>query len=186
MIEIPTGEQHAQIFDEARSLFEAKASDYGNSWTILRPSSITDILYIKAARIRNIEEAGTQLVEDDIRDDYLAIINYCMMALILLEHPSSSSLNDCDEVLKLYDNERNRVVALMKNKNHDYAEVWRLLRISSITDLILMKILRIRSIEDGKAELLASENVDAGYRDMINYAIFALILLNELQNSPIH
>ena len=174
-----TIQHYDAIFDVARNLFVHKNKDYGPSWTILRPASLTDQIYIKAARIRSIEEKQTQQVPDDIKDDYIGLINYCIMALIQLRRDDFVELVDAQEVIDMYDRERDHVRALMIAKNHDYGEAWRSMRISSMTDLILMKLLRIRSIEDNAGQVQVSENVDAGFCDIINYAIFALILLAE-------
>jgi hypothetical protein len=171
--------QYDEIFDEARTLFARKNQDYGASWTILRPTSLTDQIYIKAARIRSIEEKESQLVEDDVRDDYIGLINYCVMALIQLRRGRFEELTDTQDVIQRYDDEKSEVRELMLKKNHDYGEAWRSMRISSMTDLILMKLLRIRSIEDNHGQVEVSEDIDAGFKDIINYAIFALILQSE-------
>lgn len=181
--ETGTIEQYDRIFESARALFSEKNKDYGASWTILRPASLTDQIYIKAARLRSIEEKGDQLVEDDITDDYFGLINYCIMALIQIRRKSFDEITDREEIIGLYDHEQQEVRALMLRKNHDYGEAWRDMRISSMTDLILMKLLRIRRIEDNGGQLLVSEDVDAGFRDIINYAIFAMILLTEQRES---
>ena len=171
--------QYDEIFDLASALFAKKNSDYGASWTIMRPTSFTDQIYIKAARIRSIEEKETQLVDDDIQDDYMGLINYCIMALIQLRRDRFEELTDTSDVIRRYMDEKADVRALMIRKNHDYGEAWRNMRISSMTDLILMKLLRIRSIEDNQGKVVVSEDIDAGFKDIINYAIFALILHSE-------
>ncbi|MFN3529408.1 MAG: DUF1599 domain-containing protein [Bacteroidia bacterium] len=165
-----------QIFNECRSLFEKKTRDYGTAWRILRTPSLTDQIYIKAARIRSIEEKGTQKVADRVRDEYVGMINYCIMALIQLQ--STTELPEelgLTEALKRYDEQRDLTRSLLLDKNHDYGEAWRDMRISSFTDLILMKLLRIKQIEDNAGKTLVSEGADAGYRDIINYSVFALI-----------
>ncbi len=167
------------IFDEARSLFVRKNKDYGASWTILRPTSLTDQIFIKAARLRSIEEKAVQLVGDDIRDDYYGLINYCIMALIQLTRQKFEELTDSEDIIMRYDQQKAEVRNLLIKKNHDYGEAWRSMRVSSMTDLILMKLLRIRSIEDNLGKVEVSEDIDAGFRDIINYAIFAMILLSE-------
>lgn len=171
--------QYDKIFDEASSLFAKKNLDYGASWTILRPTSLTDQIYIKAARLRSIEEKENQLVEDDIEDDYYGLINYCIMALIQLRRNQFEELTNTEEVIERYQKEKDEVRALMIRKNHDYGEAWRNMRVSSMTDLILMKLLRIRSIENNGGRVEVSEDIDAGFKDIINYAIFAMILLSE-------
>lgn len=154
--------------------------DYGTAWRILRTSSITDQLFIKAQRIRNIEDKGNQKIEEDIRSEYIGIINYSVIGLIQLSLKADDRMElPVDEVSKLYDQHLADAKALMENKNHDYGEAWRDMRVSSLTDLILMKLLRIKQIEDNKGATLISEGIDANYNDMINYAIFALIRLSE-------
>ena len=163
----------------AEELFTRKNKDYGASWTILRPSSLTDQIYIKAARIRSIEEKNTQLVGDHISEDYIGLINYCIMALIQLRRDAFEEIMESADVIARYKKEREDVRSLMMKKNHDYGEAWRSMRISSMTDLILMKLLRIRSIEDNAGQVEVSEDIDAGFSDIINYAIFAMILMKE-------
>jgi hypothetical protein len=154
--------------------------DYGTAWRILRTSSITDQLFIKAQRIRNIEDKGNQKIEDDIRSEYIGIINYSVIGLIQLSMKNDDRMElPVDEVSKLYDQHVNAAKILMENKNHDYGEAWRDMRLSSLTDMILMKLLRIKQIEDNKGETIISEGIDANFNDMINYAIFALIKLSE-------
>lgn len=164
------------IFLECRSLFEKKTRDYGTAWRILRSPSLTDQIYIKAARIRSVEEKGRQKVADHIRDEYIGMINYCIMALIQLEAAAQLAEElELNEALRLYDAQRDLTRSLLLDKNHDYGEAWREMRMSSFTDLILMKLLRIKQIEDNAGKTLVSEGADAGYRDIINYSIFALI-----------
>ena len=156
--------------------------DYGTAWRILRTSSITDQLFIKAQRIRNIEDKGNQKINDDIRSEYIGIVNYSVIGLIQLTLKNDMRMElPGDEVSRLYDTQLKMVKELMENKNHDYGEAWRDMRISSLTDLILMKLLRIKQIEDNQGETLVSEGIDANFSDMINYAIFALIKLEEKQ-----
>jgi Nucleotide modification associated domain 1 len=176
--------QYDGVVKRCEDLFLKKTHDYGTAWRILRPSSLTDQLFIKAKRIRSIDEKAKQMVEDSIEGDFIGLVNYAYMALIQLD------LKDNDEmelapatVRKLYDQQVEQVRNLMIAKNHDYGEAWRDMRISSITDLILMKLLRIRQIEENKGKTLASEGLDANYADIANYAIFALILLNEVDKS---
>ena len=165
-----------QIMAQCRELFEKKTRDYGTAWRILRTPSLTDQIYIKAARIRSIEEKGTQKVADDVRSEYVGMINYCIMALIQLELPAQAPTElSLADALAAYDKQRALTRALLLDKNHDYGEAWREMRLSSLTDLILMKLLRIKQIEDNAGRTLVSEGVDAGYRDIINYSVFALI-----------
>lgn len=171
-----TATAYDQILAHCRDLFEKKTRDYGTAWRILRTPSLTDQIYIKAARIRSIEEKGTQKVADNVRDEYIGMINYCIMALIQLELPSDAPTElPVVTALAAYDKQRDITRALLLDKNHDYGEAWREMRLSSLTDLILMKLLRIKQIEDNAGQTLVSEGVDAGYRDIINYSVFALI-----------
>jgi len=166
---------HALI-EENLALFAAKTADYGTAWRILRLPSITDQIYIKANRIRSIQEKGVALVEEGIEDEFKAIINYAVMALIQLHLPTDAPLElDAEEAFRLYKTEADANIALLAKKNHDYGEAWRQMRISSITDIILMKLLRIKQIEDNQGQTRVSEGVEGGYRDIFNYAGFALI-----------
>lgn len=155
-----------------------KTIDYGTAWRILRPSSLTDQIFIKANRIRSIQEKGENKVGEDITEEFVGIINYCIIALIQLELTSDDEMEiDAKKVEKLYDAEVEKVSGLLNNKNHDYDEAWRDMRVSSMTDIILMKIFRTKQIEDNKGKTLISEGIDANYQDMINYAVFCLILM---------
>lgn len=152
--------------------------DYGSAWRILRISSITDQIFIKAQRIRSIEEKGMQKVEDGIQSEFAGIINYAIIANIQLELGESTKPDlTLDESRKYFDKHVAFAKGLMENKNHDYSEAWRKMRVSSMTDLILMKLLRIKQIEDNKGETIISEGIEANYYDIINYAVFALIKL---------
>jgi hypothetical protein len=173
-----TKEQYTNVIKKSRDIFEKKTKDYGTAWRILRPSSLTDQIFIKAQRIRTLQETGTNKVGESIDDEFIAIINYCVMALIQLEKGDELALElSVKDVLKLYDNYINQATELMIKKNHDYGEAWRDMRVSSLTDLILMKLLRTKQIEDNKGKTLISEGIDANYNDMLNYAVFALIHL---------
>ncbi|MBK7873281.1 MAG: DUF1599 domain-containing protein [Saprospiraceae bacterium] len=175
-----TLEQYDTITQECRELFVKKNKDYGTAWRILRPRSLTDQLFIKAKRIRSIEEKQEQKVGDSIESEFIGLINYSVMALMQLHLPSDTPLElDSMKAETLYDQYIGQARTLMINKNHDYGEVWREMRISSMTDLILMKLLRIKQIEDNDGKTLVSEGLDANYLDIINYAIFALIQLTE-------
>lgn len=173
-----------------RSLFEQKAADYGASWTILRPSSATDQIFIKAKRIRTIQQSGENRVGDSIEGEFIGIINYCAMALILLDEQHAQAFAEQEyrppltEVMRLYDEQLNAAYTTMQAKNHDYGEAWRDMRVSSFVDLILMKLLRIKQIEDNAGLTRVSEGIDAGYVDIINYAIFGLIQLSEQHPHP--
>lgn len=175
-----TLEQFAVAIEACREVFVKKTRDYGTAWRILRPSSLTDQLYIKAKRIRSIEEKGMQKVEDDVRGEYIGLVNYSVLALIQLSLPEAAPLELApDEVERMYDKHTSYARELMEAKNHDYGEVWREMRISSMTDLILMKLLRIKQIEDNEGKTLISEGLEANYYDIINYAVFAMIKLSE-------
>ncbi|MCS7035357.1 MAG: DUF1599 domain-containing protein [Saprospiraceae bacterium] len=175
-----TEQQFRAVVERCRAVFLQKMHDYGTAWRILRPSSITDQIYIKALRIRNIEERGRQQVSDSVESEYMGILNYCALALIQLELPADAPLElEENEVVRRYDRHIEENIRLLRAKNHDYAEAWRLMRVSSMTDLILQKILRIKQIEDRSGQTLASEGLEANYRDILNYAAFALIRLEE-------
>jgi hypothetical protein len=174
-----TTQEYNSIMATCKALFEKKTRDYGTAWRILRLPSITDQIFIKAQRIRSIQEKGKQQVDDPIKDEFIGIINYCLIALIQMRLKDSSSLNMTFEELEpFYDSGAKETLALLQNKNHDYGEAWREMRITSITDIILMKLLRVKQIEDNQGKTLVSEGVKANYQDMINYAVFALIKLN--------
>jgi hypothetical protein len=173
-----TIDQYKHVIEICSNVFKKKMQDYGIAWRILRPQSMTDQIYIKAQRIRSIEEKGSQKIEDDIRSEFIGIINYCSMALIQLElGPSENEDLSHDNTFERYLNNLNKAKELMTLKNHDYGEAWRNMRISSYTDLILMKLKRTKQIEDNKGKTLVSEGIDANYLDMINYAVFAMIKL---------
>lgn len=175
-----TATEYRQVINTCKSLFSKKTHDYGTAWRVLRLSSITDQIFIKAQRIRSIQEKGTQKVEDGIRDEFVGIINYCIIAMIQMQLGESQSMEMTFEELEpLYDRVANETFDLLQNKNHDYGEAWRDMRVSSITDIILMKLLRVKQIEDNAGKTLVSEGVKANYQDMINYSVFALIKLNE-------
>lgn len=163
-----------------RDIFAKKLRDYGTSWRMFRTPSITDQIFIKAQRVRTIEEQGNQKVADDIRGEYIGMVNYCIIALIQMELKDDKRMElRADETQKLYDKYANAAKSLMENKNHDYGEAWRDMRVSSLTDLVLVKLLRIKQIEDNEGATVISEGIDANYFDIINYAIFALIRLSE-------
>ncbi|MBC7922717.1 MAG: DUF1599 domain-containing protein [Ferruginibacter sp.] len=175
-----TPEQYREVIRACKAVFEQKTRDYGTAWRILRLPSITDQIYIKAKRIRSIQEKGTQRVADDVASEFVGIINYCLMALIQSELPETVPLDvPYEELSGLYDRHADATLGLLTRKNHDYGEAWRDLRVSSMTDLILMKLLRVRKIEDNGGTTLVSEGVAANYQDMVNYAVFCLIKLDE-------
>lgn len=177
---INTLKQFDEVSNQCKEVFSAKLHDYGTAWRILRPSSLTDQIFIKAQRIRSIDTKGKSKVNEGVIPEFIGIVNYSVMALIQLELGSSFDINmNADKVIDLYDNYISKAKNLMENKNHDYGEAWRDMRISSLNDIILMKIFRIKQIEDNNGETYVSEGVDANYFDILNYAIFALIKLNE-------
>ncbi|MGW9687061.1 DUF1599 domain-containing protein [Flagellimonas sp. 2504JD1-5] len=175
-----TSEQYDTVINSCRELFLKKAKDYGTAWRILRLPSLTDQIFIKAQRIRSLQQNEVRKVDEGERSEFIGIINYSIMALIQLkkgvvEQPDLSA----EEAIELYDKEVAITKELMENKNHDYGEAWRDMRVSSLTDLILQKLLRVKQIEDNQGATLVSEGIDANYQDMVNYAVFALIHLNE-------
>lgn len=174
-----TDSQYNAAIATCKDVFLKKMKDYGTAWRILRTASITDQIFIKAQRIRTIEEKGIQKVGENVSSEYIGIINYSIIGLIQLSLKNDTRMElPYDEVSKLYDTYSNEAKSLMENKNHDYGEAWRDMRISSLTDLILMKIFRIKQIEDNKGATIISEGIDANFHDMINYSVFALIKLN--------
>ncbi len=176
---------HKEIETEAavcRELFEKKTRDYGTSWRVMRLPSLTDQIYIKANRIRSVQESGENRVGDGLRDEFVAMVNYAVMALIQQELTG----NDCmelplEDALALYDKHLGNTLELMMAKNHDYGEAWRQMRISSMVDLILMKLRRIKQIEDNDGKTEVSEGVEGGYMDIINYSLFCLVRMSELK-----
>ncbi len=170
--------EYRQVIKKCQDIFEKKNHDYGSSWRILRLSSITDQLFIKAQRIRTLQEKGVSKVNEGIEPEFVGIINYCVMALVQSELPADTPLElPADMLTELYSEEMTKVIQLLFNKNHDYGEAWREMRVSSMTDIILMKLLRIKQIEYNAGKTLISEGVKSGYQDIINYAVFCLIKL---------
>lgn len=168
------------VLKECRELFRKKFDDYGASWRVMRPASITDQIFIKAQRIRSIQEKGEHLVAEGIRCEFVAIVNYGIMGLVQLsEGYTSDPETDRDKMMTWYDEYAGRARELMLLKNHDYGEAWRAMRISSLTDIILQKIFRTKQIEDNRGKVSVSEGIDANYLDMVNYALFALIRIDE-------
>lgn len=176
-----TNQQYDQVISICQNIFSKKMADYGTAWRILRPISLTDQIYIKAQRIRSIEEKGISKVDEGARPEFIGIINYAIIGLIQLELGASDAEMVAEETLALYDHYFQQAKTLMQAKNHDYGEAWRNMRISSYTDLILMKIKRTKQIEDNMGKTLISEGIDANYLDMINYAVFAMIKI-EFEN----
>lgn len=181
-----TSQQYDAVIQTCRELFLKKAQDYGTAWRILRLPSLTDQIFIKAQRIRGLQQNEVRKVDEDEHSEFIGIINYSIMALIQLkkgvvEQPDLST----DMAIELYDGEVAITKKLMEDKNHDYGEAWRDMRVSSLTDLILQKLLRVKQIENNQGSTLVSEGVDANYRDIVNYAVFALIHLDENSKTQI-
>ncbi|WP_136668335.1 DUF1599 domain-containing protein [Flavobacterium sp. H122] len=173
-----TSQQYDAIIAICRDLYSKKMKDYGSAWRILRLPSLTDQIFIKAQRIRSLQENEVRKVDEGEASEFIGIINYSIMALIQLDKGVADQPDlDVEEAVKLYDEKVQLTKDLMEAKNHDYGEAWRDMRVSSLTDLILQKILRVKQIEDNKGKTLVSEGIDANYQDMINYSVFALILL---------
>lgn len=173
-----TNAQFEHVISFCRDIFEKKLHDYGPSWRIMRPESITDQLFIKANRIRTLETKGEAMVDEGVRPEFIAIVNYGIIGLIQLSLGFSDGKDiSSEKAMELYDAFMKKTVELMLAKNHDYDEAWRSMRVSSYTDIILTKIYRTKQIEDNKGETIVSEGVDANYMDMVNYSLFALIKL---------
>lgn len=173
-----TSKQYDEVISTCRSLFIKKMKDYGSAWRILRLPSLTDQIFIKAQRIRGLQQNDVRKVDEGEVSEFIGIINYCLMALVQLEigvveQPDLS----VDEAIEYYDKHAAITKKLMQDKNHDYGEAWRDMRVSSLTDLILQKLLRVKQIEDNAGKTIISEGIDANYQDMVNYAVFALIHL---------
>ncbi|QFZ54928.1 DUF1599 domain-containing protein [Oceanihabitans sp. IOP_32] len=175
-----TSKQYDAVIDRCKSLFVKKMADYGSAWRILRLPSLTDQIFIKAQRIRSLQQNELRKVDEGEVSEFMAIVNYGIMALIQLERGVVDQPDlTTEEAIELYTQQAAIAKQLMEDKNHDYGEAWRDMRVSSLTDLILQKILRVKTIENNKGTTLVSEGVDANYQDMVNYAVFALIHLNE-------
>lgn len=175
--------QYRQITEHCFALFSNKLKDYGCAWRVLRIPSLTDQIFIKANRIRTIENLKVQKVDEGIESELIAIVNYSIIALIQLDKGVAESIDmDATEAISEYEKHKSIVEKLMMDKNHDYGEAWRQMRLSSITDLIIQKLLRIKQIEDNQGNTIVSEGLDANYQDMFNYAVFSLIRLKELKS----
>ncbi|AUC77394.1 MULTISPECIES: DUF1599 domain-containing protein [Olleya] len=175
-----TSKQYDAVIKTCRDLFINKMTDYGSAWRILRLPSLTDQIFIKAQRIRGLQQNDVRKVDEGEQSEFIGIINYCIMALIQLEKGVVEQPDlEVEEATVLYDAQVKATKQLMQDKNHDYGEAWRDMRVSSLTDLILQKLLRVKQIEDNSGKTIVSEGIDANYQDMINYAIFAMIHLTE-------
>lgn len=179
-----TNTQFKEALSQCRRIYSAKLGDYGPSWRVLRPEAMTDQLFIKAKRIRNIQLSGHTAVGEGILPEFMGIVNYSIMGIIQLRHGFAEKKDmTSDEALKAYDEVADEAFALMTTKNTDYGEAWRDMRIASYVDLILAKILRVKEIEDNRGEVAVSEGIDANYLDMLNYAIFGIIKMMENEAS---
>lgn len=175
-----TQEELKVEMQRCRDIYEKKARDYGTSWRILRLTSLTDQIFIKANRIRSIQESGENLIGDGIQGEFIAMVNYCVMALIQQQlGPDGEMELPLEQAVSLYDTHINKTITLLSAKNHDYGEAWRQMRVSSMVDLILMKLRRIKQIEDNQGKTIISEGVEGGYMDIINYSLFCLIRITE-------
>ena len=175
-----TSKEYNEVIDTCRSLFQKKMKDYGSAWRILRLPSLTDQIFIKAQRIRGLQQNKEQRVDEGQVSEFIGIINYCIMALVQLEKGVVEQPDIVlEEALELYDQKIAATKQLMMDKNHDYGEAWRDMRVTSLTDLIIQKLLRVKQIEDNQGKTLVSEGIDANYQDMINYAVFAMIHLTD-------
>ena len=172
--------QYQSVMKNCKSLFNKKMQDYGSSWRIMRLTSLTDQIFIKAQRIRGLQTKITRKVDEGEIPEFIGIINYSIMALIQIELGVSENPDlDLDEALNYYETQEKIVFELMLAKNHDYGEAWRDMRVSSLTDLILQKLMRVKQIEANSGKTIVSEGIEANYHDIINYAVFALIHLND-------
>ena len=175
-----TSQQYNEVTEKCRSLYIDKMTDYGSAWRILRLPSLTDQIFIKAQRIRQLQENNVRKVDEDEIPEFIGIINYSVMALIQIEKGVAEQPDlNVEEATELFDKHISITKQLMEDKNHDYGEAWREMRVSSLTDLILQKLLRVKQIENNRGKTIVSEGIDANYQDMINYAVFALILMSE-------
>lgn len=175
-----TIKQYQEIVGQCKDIFKKKTQDYGTAWRVLRLPSITDQIFIKAQRIRSIQEKGVQKIEENIDSEFYGIINYCLIALVQMQLKDNDPMELSYEVVgPMYDEASQKTLDLLSNKNHDYGEAWRDMRISSMTDIILMKLFRVKQIEDNAGKTIISEGVDANYQDIINYSVFCLIKIKE-------
>lgn len=175
-----TGKQFDTVMETCRDIFVKKTKDYGTSWRVMRPKSLTDQIFIKAKRIQTIDNKGKNMVQDSVDDDYRGIINYCILALIQLELKDDAEIElSQTRAISLFDDKVNSIKELMLKKNHDYGEAWRDMRVSSFTDLVLMRLMRLKQIEDNNGTTIISEGPESNYMDIVNYCVFALIKLGE-------
>jgi hypothetical protein len=177
-VETQTSNEYKEVIARCKELFRKKTLDYGTAWRILRLPSLTDQIFIKAQRVRSIQEKGSQKVNDPIVDEFVGIVNYCLIALMQISLADDERMEiPFAELEPLYDHWTGATKGLLENKNHDYGEAWRDMRVSSMTDIVLMKLFRVKQIEDNQGQTLVSEGIEANYQDMINYSVFCLIKL---------
>lgn len=177
-VETQTSNEYKEVIARCKELFRKKTLDYGTAWRILRLPSLTDQIFIKAQRVRSIQEKGSQKVNDPIVDEFVGIVNYCLIALVQISLAKDERMEiPFAELEPLYDHWTGATKGLLENKNHDYGEAWRDMRVSSMTDIVLMKLFRVKQIEDNQGQTLVSEGIEANYQDMINYSVFCLIKL---------
>lgn len=177
-VETQTSNEYKEVIARCKELFRKKTLDYGTAWRILRLPSLTDQIFIKAQRVRSIQEKGSQKVNDPIVDEFVGIVNYCLIALVQISLAKDERMEiPFAELEPLYDHWIGATKGLLENKNHDYGEAWRDMRVSSMTDIVLMKLFRVKQIEDNQGQTLVSEGIEANYQDMINYSVFCLIKL---------
>jgi hypothetical protein len=177
-VETQTSNEYKEVIARCKELFRKKTLDYGTAWRILRLPSLTDQIFIKAQRVRSIQEKGSQKVNDPIVDEFVGIVNYCLIALMQISLADDERMEiPFEELEPLYDHWTGATKGLLENKNHDYGEAWRDMRVSSMTDIVLMKLFRVKQIEDNQGQTLVSEGIEANYQDMINYSVFCLIKL---------
>ena len=168
---------YKKVIDICKDIYLKKSKDYGSAWRILRVPSLTDQIFIKAQRIRSIQNKKKMRVDEKIDNEFIGIINYCIMAIIQMEYDNDEIEIPYEKLEELYDTHSNEIMKLLSDKNHDYDEAWKEMRVSSMTDIILMKLYRTKQIEDNKGKTLISEGIKANYKDIVNYAVFCLIKL---------
>ena len=179
-METSTINGYKKVIDKCKDIFIKKSQDYGSAWRILRVPSLTDQIFIKAQRIRSIQEKQSKKIDENIDSEFIGIINYCLMAIIQLEYKKKEIEIEIEKLEKLYDQYSTETMSLLKDKNHDYNEAWKEMRVSSMTDIILMKLYRTKQIESNNGKTLISEGVKANYQDIINYSVFCLIKILKL------
>ena len=179
-METSTIKGYKKVIDKCKDIFIKKSQDYGSAWRILRVPSLTDQIFIKAQRIRSIQEKKSKKIDENIDSEFIGIINYCLMAIIQIEYKKNEIEIEIEKLEKLYDKYSKETMSLLENKNHDYDEAWKEMRVNSMTDIILMKLYRTKQIESNNGKTLISEGVKANYQDIINYSVFCLIKILKL------